>query len=106
MNEIIGSFYFTRTRSGNLLGEYTNFRTNRIFSQAASSTNLLSTIIGDYICVWFENNISVTSQLTIQFAIDSNELKYQLTWIMENQQIFEGEAFFVDNTLVGHYRST
>ncbi len=111
MDEVIGSFYFRKTSSGNITGEFTNNLNNRIFTESADLnlvTQEISSFAGNYIATWQENEESHLSTLNISFLEGSNNLKYRLIWRSETSEniLFHGEGFLVGDILIGHYTNT
>ncbi len=103
---IHGRFYFKQTANGNLLGEYSN----QISTQnTAESSNLLGNFtdpfIGEYQSVWFElgNRAPDAMQLTIEHKPGTFGRIYKVEWSDANRIVFIGEAFLVDDLLIGNY---
>ncbi len=106
MTQIIGSFYFKKTTSGNLIGEFTNNNHETIFSESCDLKILqkdLASFEGTYLSTWQEESESILMELEIMR--NSNQMKYYLIWTLANEPIFKGEGFLVDDLLIGHYVS-
>lgn len=101
---IIGTFYFRRTQSGNLLGEYINQTSQKV---AAESAELISSgcigFAGMYQSTWFDGT-GITARLTISILGDHPEI-FTLQWIFGGEQspAFIGRGFLNDGVLIGVY---
>lgn len=107
---MIGSFYLRLTDSGNLIGEYTNTESTRIYTESAEriseiTLEKIQSFNGTFETSWRENNVPFLANLVIEPIEDSNDLKYRLDWTITNDHEirFTGEGFLVDGILVGHY---
>ena len=103
---ISGRFYFKQTSNGNLIGEFTNYQSDRIFTesadQSASSGNC--PYLGQYNSTWQENGKSCLADLEISPTNGSNEI-FSLTWREKGRTIFVGGGMLCDNILIGDYHS-
>ncbi len=102
---IIGRFYFRLTKSGNLLGEFSNNVTNQNFTEGADRIKGdLTSFLGSFVSTWHEGGDSFLVTLTIDTKINSTNL-FSVTWVSKKSN-FWGEAFIVDDLLIGDYRDT
>jgi hypothetical protein len=98
--KVIGSFYFKKTNSGNLIGEFTNNKLKKILTESATINHEeIDKFEGEYTSSWHQNNTSILVNLTIKL----DGLKYVLEWGKDNNTLFKGEGFNVNNILIGHY---
>ena len=99
MSNITGSFYFKRTKFGNLIGELINYASDNVITETA---NLISDIgddySGDYQATW----IDISNHLA-ELKITKISNKYKLEWSEPNNLSYLGEGFLVDDTLIGSY---
>ena len=106
---VIGRFYFKKTQSGNLIGEYSNNNIDKIISESADliSQNTSNDFIGIYNSTWIESNLPEHCELTIKHKPNSNNNIYQLVWlrISDREILFTGEAMLVDGILIGDYHN-
>lgn len=101
--KIIGRFYFKQTRNGNLLGEFSNYKSTRNFTESANIiSGFHSDFIGNYIATWNENK-PTTLNLTITNKPSTNGI-FSLVWSENDKPIFKGEGFIVDDILLGDYQ--
>lgn len=103
---ILGRFYFKQTNYRNLIGEFSNNESKINLSESANILEFYGEqFIGKYRTTWFEFSVN-TLILEITFKESTNNNIYSLTWRNEenNNIIFWGEAFIVDNILIGDYR--
>lgn len=98
---VFGSFYFKRTQSGNLLGEFTNNTIDFNTSESADTINYSENFIGQYRSSWIEESVTFQAILTISHKVNSRN-KFLLKWEGDNFA-FWGEGFIVDDILLGHY---
>lgn len=118
----VGRFYFKKTRSGNLLGEYSNrsAEPTRAYAEAASrrpppedltKTSESETAheqpwVGEYITTWCEapSHKSVSAKLTIT-PKDRSPNIFTLTWddCSTKTRMFTGEAMLCDDLMTGDY---
>lgn len=104
---MIGNFNLEKTRSGNIIGEFTNNLTNQIFTESADliDGNLLE-FNGTYLDTWQEKNIPYLSKLVIVTIENTSNLKYSLKWFNDkNELIFLGQGFIYNDLLTGYYES-
>lgn len=103
---MIGNFVLTLTTSGNLIGEFTNELTTKVFTESADRTNgKIQKYFGEFLSTWQEDEIAIITRLIISPIHGSNELKYELKWSnLNGNLIFEGEGFIFNNYLTGFYR--
>jgi hypothetical protein len=100
---IIGNFYFKRTSSGNLLGEYTNKKNKEIYSESAIlKSEKSNTFKGKYNTTWLEGNVG-DSHTGILDISEAKGDKYDLTWSYSGAVQFWGQGFVVDDILIGFY---
>ena len=114
MSKITGSFYFKRTDTGNLIGEYLNnhIQESRPESALRDSKDKGTSFPGVYISTWFEpDNLPaqgdpVVMNLKIE-ATPSSPCHFSLAWTPPGEFTphYEGQAMFCDGMLVGHYWS-
>ena len=108
MNEkdIVGRFYFKQTSNYNLIGEYSNNLSENNLSECANKVDeITEQFIGKYITTWFDNE-SISLDLIISHKKKSNKSIFTLNWQNRNDEIyFYGEAFLVDEILIGDYRN-
>jgi len=97
---ILGTFYFKLTSSNNLLGEFTNNKSQEIMTETANPIGPTTSFIGSYNSVWFDIDLQ-RAVLDISFE----NLKYKLKWTEINNLDYEGEGMLVDNILIGYYKS-
>lgn len=104
-NKIIGTFYFRKTQSGNLIGEFSN---NGIEEFNVECANIkenynINEFDAKYITTWLEDFESHTAELEIV----KTDLNYKLKWykINTNKLIFEGTAIEENNILIGKYNN-
>ena len=102
-NELIGRFYLKKTNNGNLLGEFSNNESNKIFSESADSVDESCCFIGDYNSTWQEDGLYHFAKLTIAFRPETNKKIFTLKWV-EGSKTFIGEGMLCDNILIGDYR--
>lgn len=105
MSTIIGTFYFKQTKSGNLIGEFTNNNMLGISTESADIyTSIKDKFVGDYKTTWFEVEKSQYLTLKIRIKESTNNTVIELTW--ENKsglEKFHGLGFIVGKKLVGYY---
>lgn len=100
--KLIGRFYFKRTTSGNLIGEFSN---NLTFSNYTESADLIETkgeFIGKYHSSWQVDGNSFSAQLDIRMKPMSTNILL-LEWVGAGFQYW-GEGFISDGILIGDYR--
>lgn len=106
---LIGRFYFKRTATGNLLGEYSHrgSASRSVYAEAATRTRAGRGWEGTYQTVWREepNFTPVFARLEISQAEGSTVL-FKVEWFDDAnaaRRIFEGEAMECDGNLIGDY---
>lgn len=108
MSDIIGSFYLKKVASDKLLGEFTN---NKRFTVSEECCELLEAgdapFLGKYDSKWYIADQCYLATLTIAFVehAENKDVKYKLSWFMQDKLMYEGEAMLVDDMLMGHYIS-
>lgn len=114
MEILFGRFYFTLTSTGNLLGEFSNNRSQRCFTEAANriignapdvNERAISPFIADYETVWREpTGECICAQLEIR-AKNMCAGIFTLIWIGNDKtELFHGEGMIVNGNLIGDYR--
>lgn len=106
-DHLIGRFYFKKSHNGNLIGEFSNNRFDIISSESADalSKNHPNDFIGVYNTTWQQNGEPFSAKLTISHRHNTAQRIYQLIWTDRNgNEIFIGEGFVFENTLIGDYR--
>jgi hypothetical protein len=100
--KITGRFYFKKTQSGNLLGEFSNNATSKNYTESADlcRDDRLEIFEGTYFTTWQENGSAEFAELVISRV----NLIFSLKWTVANAGHFSGEGFLVDGMLVGNYR--
>ena len=108
-DKIVGCFYFKKTDSGNLLGEFINDYNNndKIYTESADAdlkkNKNKSDFEGDYTSTWQEDDSPMIMDLKIRKKKGSD--KYELTWTDKTQTVFTGDGFISDNKMVGYYKT-
>ncbi len=100
---VIGRFYLKQTKDGNLLGEFSNNKIDRVIAECANRVPpFKEKFEGEYISTWIEENEAMVYELSI-IAIGST---YKLKWISlsGNNSVFYGNGMLVDGILIGDYR--
>lgn len=106
MGDIIGTFYFKRTKTGNLIGEYSNCGMITVDAEVANVIKSENVgFIGEYNCVFEEDDGCQTVTLHIKLKYKDNNKIYSLKWSKNNKTIHWGEGILVDDMLIGNYRS-
>lgn len=106
---IFGRFYYKKTISGNLLGEFSN---NTSESNSTESADLIlksedfkeenkGSFIGTYRGTWLEKNKSVECIIRIKAKTTHNI--FSVTWESNGTIFFWGEGLIVDSIFVGNY---
>jgi hypothetical protein len=101
MSNLIGSFYFNRSASGNLNGEFINDQSEP-FPESAILILSKAGFAGDYNCIWFDTTNHIA---TLEINPISGSKKYKLDWIENGKATYEGEGFLVNETLIGFYKT-
>ena len=108
MHDIIGSFYLKKITNNKLLGEFTN---NRLFTVSSEKCELIEAgdapFLGKYSSKWYIADKCYSAILIISFIehAENKNVKYKLSWYMDQKLMYEGEAMLVDDMLIGHYIS-
>jgi hypothetical protein len=101
---LLGCFYFKKTSSGNLIGEFTKQSLGYVSSESVDFiSGNESSFIGTYQSTWGERGNAECGELTIKQV--ENTRKFSLIWVQPNGDTFEGEGFLVDGMLIGAYRN-
>ncbi|HVD99435.1 MAG TPA: hypothetical protein VNB90_14600 [Cytophagaceae bacterium] len=98
-----GWFYFRRTTSGNLVGEYSNNFINprRSFTHTGDLIGISNDFQGTYNSTWLEQNVPVIALLTITNV--GNNI-FELRWeVVNNGPVFIGNASVEGDLLIGEY---
>jgi len=98
-----GRFYYKLTNSGNLIGEFSNQTSDSNFAESATRTTPFEprNFNGTYNTTWYEENTGQAYTLVIDSI---NNYIFELTWTnQDGVKIFFGEAFIVDDILIGNY---
>ncbi len=105
-NNLIGRFYFKRTKNGNLIGEFSNLNSLKNSTESADAIEVEdNSFIGEYHSTWQENGKAHDAKLTIEYKENTHNSIYVLKWFAKGQDIkFQGEGFLVDDILIGDYR--
>lgn len=104
MKKVSGRFYFKRTITDNLLGEFSNYFESNIFTECADKINQGGAFIGKYYSTWQENGNPVFALLKIKYRTQTNNKIFVLEWFVEGKLKYQGEAFICDEILVGDYK--
>ena len=103
---IHGTFYFTKTKSGNLLGEFIN---NGLKNFIVESANINEGFCKEkfevvYITNWLEDENAFASKLIIERDIENKKM-FNLTWLdlKSEKPIFSGIGFKKKRILIGKY---
>ncbi len=108
-NQLIGSFYFRRTPNGNLIGEFTNFRTPIIMTESADLVQnqdiendvlIGYEFLGEYNCSWRQGDSVFQLTLKIKRLADS---KFTLEWRNNTKIEYSGQGFIAEDLLAGFY---
>lgn len=97
-NRINGSFFFKRTATGNLIGEFTNTESSEITPEVAVPQGQNTSFSGIYTSTWFDTEHHLSTLLITQ-----NGVKFKLEWREPTKKGYKGEGMLVDGILVGHY---
>jgi len=105
MSNIIGRFYFKMTKTGNLIGEYSNGGMKEVKTESADAISKNQGFVGTYHSTWAEGNKIDLTTLHINHKPDTTNKIYSLEWKdQSNTIIFWGEGMLVDDLLIGDYR--
>jgi len=106
MEELIGCFYFKQTSNGNLIGEFSNNRSKRIYTESADKKKRNSMSIGNYCgtyySTWQESGVPKFVNLNISSGTDKKI--FALEWTGEKGIHFNGVGMLCDNILIGYYQ--
>ncbi len=108
MYNIIGSFYLKRVSKDKLLGEFTNNKRFTVYSESCEVIEGGSApFLGKYSSTWYIGDENYLAILIISFIehAENKNVKYKLSWYMDEKLVYEGEAILVDDMLMGHYIS-
>ena len=100
---MIGRFYFTRTENGNLIGEFSNNRSESIQTESAETTAQTVNYIGTYRSTW-NDGTAIEAELTIEIKPNTNNQIFTLIWRIGNDIAFWGEGMLCRQILIGDYR--
>ena len=110
--KLLGRFYFKKTDSGNLIGEFSHNEHDRNYTESADldeddlqNENNRKEFAGNYITTWQEN-----SKPRLSFLVITPKHKhiYTLSWFSDSaktNQTFWGEGMLCDGILIGDYRN-
>lgn len=104
-NLLIGRFYFKKTQTGNLVGEFSHNGSVTNFTESADINDYNDAFTGNYYTTWQENKVSHLADLKIEFKLGTSDRIYKLTWTENGNEIFLGEGFLFDDILIGDYRN-
>jgi hypothetical protein len=106
MPNVIGRFYFNKTNSGNLIGEFSNSGMKTVDSECANIESNPDSFIGVYNSVWEDDDGPHYAKLVIAYKSGTGDKIVSLKWIAKNNKTtFWGEGMFVDDLLIGDYRN-
>ncbi len=97
--DFVGSFYFKKTISGNLIGEFLNNDSPIINVEGATVVKSKGGFEGTYNSIWYDSSIHNAT-----LTISKSKNKYLIKWIDKSSLNYEGQAMIVDNILTGYYR--
>lgn len=102
---IIGAFYFSQSKSGNLNGEFTNNGLDGTLTESSDKKDCFKhKFIGNYDTTWFENGIVQHMELSIIIKENSNSMLYELNWkTTKGVNKFNGVGFISGKKLIGYY---
>ena len=102
--KLIGHFYYKKTPSGNLIGEFSNGYNNKVQTESSDSIKNPTSFQGTFKATWFDNNSNFL-ELKIDFKPGTYEKIFLLEWSdINGKALFWGEGFIVDDMLIGSYR--
>lgn len=104
-NLLIGRFYFKKTQTGNLVGEFSHNGSVTNFTESADINDYNKDFIGIYYTTWQENSEPHSANLKIEFKPNTGDRIYKLSWTENDTELFFGEGFLCDNILIGDYRN-
>ncbi len=109
---IVGRFSFRKTVNGNLIGEFSNNGSVRVFAESAillnhtGEDNSRQNFVGIYNTSWIDESGINNSRLLISLKADTDSALYSIKWEDDNDVLFVGEGFLIENnTLIGDYRN-
>ena len=104
-HEIIGRFYFKQTSNGNLIGEFSNNKSEPS-TESSDIRGSSDGYIGVYYTTWQENGKPHFADLSISRKHE-NSKRFSLIWKnSKGETIFKGEGMLCDNILIGDYHNT
>lgn len=105
MSETIrGRFYFKRTSNGNLLGEFSNYQSDGVYTESADLIGKSDGYFGNYTSTWQEGGKPYVATLSIS-PCERNPQMFKITWVQNGKLTFKGEGMLCDDILVGDYHS-
>ena len=99
------NFALKKTTNGNLVGEYTNNKTNFLSVECAqvTSSEKKNLFEGTYRTIWIEGEKSELATLKISLQNISGQ-KYDLTWKSNSDiTLFKEQGFIIDEILLRTY---
>ena len=103
MANIIGRFYFKRSVSGNLIGEYSNNDMQVVTTESADVLEPTKNFVGNYDTSWREGGSVMSATLSITERVAGKI--FSLVWTKETD-MYWGEGMLLDNdTMIGDYRN-
>lgn len=102
---IKGRFYFKKTSSGNIIGEFSNETNNIISTESGDMNKKSDNFIGVYDTIWQERSTIHNAKLSISKKENIQDLIFVLKWTRDEKIIFKGEAIMCDSILIGNYES-
>lgn len=101
--KLVGCFYFSKSVNGNLLGEFTNDKSDDVTPECGVPTIHASGFVGTYKTVWFDIEQHFA---TLEITQKPNTNIYILEWTETGKPSYSGQAMLVENKLVGHYKQS
>ena len=103
---IYGTFYFTKTKSGNLLGEFINNGLKNFIVESANINEgfCKEKLEAEYTTNWLEDENAFASKLIIERDLENAKM-FNLTWLdlKSKKPIFSGIGFKKKKILIGKY---
>ena len=96
--KLIGVFYFERTENGNLIGEFSNNKSDKIMAESAMKETPSESLDGVYKSTWFDDDFC-----DADLTISNTGKKFELRWKVKGNEIYRGEGFLTKNKLIGWY---
>ena len=96
--KLIGVFYFERTENGNLIGEFSNNKSDKIMAESAMKETPSESLDGVYKSAWFDDDFGGAD-----LTITKKRNKFILSWTTPEKKIYSGEGFLTNNKLIGWY---